>query len=95
MVLMVSKSIGDSLPGSVATWAFSVRARRGTQDHPVYIPRARSVPCPLDSRRASVSVDQGGSSCWSVSLRIRSSGPAAWPAGAAGPALSARSVRRP
>jgi hypothetical protein len=39
-VLIVFKSIGDSLPGSVATWAFSGRARRGTQDHPVYIPRA-------------------------------------------------------
>ena len=38
--LMVFKDIGGSLPCSVATWAFSGRARRGTQDHPVYIPRA-------------------------------------------------------
>ena len=37
---MVFKDIGDSLPGSVATWAFSGRARPGTQDHPVYIPHA-------------------------------------------------------
>jgi hypothetical protein len=43
--LMVFKSIGDSLLGSVTTWALSVRARRGTQDHPVYIPRA--VWCPV------------------------------------------------
>lgn len=42
---MVFKSIGDSLPGSVATWAFSGRARHGTQDHPVNIPRA--VRCPV------------------------------------------------
>jgi hypothetical protein len=37
--LMVFKSIGDSLPGNVTTWAFSGRARRGTRDHPVYISR--------------------------------------------------------
>jgi hypothetical protein len=39
------KSVGVSLPGSVATWAFSGHARRGTQDHPAYIPRA--VRCPV------------------------------------------------
>jgi hypothetical protein len=41
---MVFKDIGDSLPGSVATWAFSGRARLSTQDHPVYIPRAVRWP---------------------------------------------------
>jgi hypothetical protein len=44
-LVVVFKSIGDSLPDSVATWAFSGRARRGTQDHPAYIPRA--VRCPV------------------------------------------------
>jgi hypothetical protein len=79
---MVFKSIGDSLPGSVATWAFSGCAHCGTQDHPVHIPRAvraLSAKWPL----SICSVDQCGSSCWSVSVRIRSSGPAAWPAEAA------------
>ena len=41
---MVFKSIGDSLPGSVSTWAFSGRAHRDTQDHPVYIPHAGQCP---------------------------------------------------
>ena len=36
---MVFKSISNSLPGSVATWAFSGRAHHVTQDHPVYISR--------------------------------------------------------
>lgn len=42
--LMVFKSIGEALPGSVASWAFSGCARSGTQDHPVYIPRAFRRP---------------------------------------------------
>ena len=42
--LMVFKSIGEALPGSVASWAFSGCARSGTQDHPVYIPRASRRP---------------------------------------------------
>ncbi len=36
----VFKRVRDSLSGSVATWAFSSRAHRVTQDHPVYIPCA-------------------------------------------------------
>ena len=41
---MVFKSIGEVLPGSVASWAFSGCARTGTQDHPVYIPHAFRRP---------------------------------------------------
>jgi len=42
--LTVFKSIGEALPGSVASWAFSGCTRSGTQDHPVYIPRAFRRP---------------------------------------------------
>jgi len=38
-VLMVFKSVRNSLPGSVTTWAVGGRAHHVTQDHPVYIPR--------------------------------------------------------
>ena len=38
--LAVFKSVRDSLPGSVATWAFSGCGYHVTQDHPVYIARA-------------------------------------------------------
>jgi hypothetical protein len=41
---MVFKSIGETLPGSIASWAFSGCACSGTQDHPVYIPRAFRRP---------------------------------------------------
>jgi hypothetical protein len=34
------KSVRNSLPDSLATWAFSGRGGHVTQDHPVYIPRA-------------------------------------------------------
>jgi hypothetical protein len=33
------KNVRNSLPGSIATWAFNGRAHYVTQDHPVYIPR--------------------------------------------------------
>ena len=35
----VFKSVRNSPPGSIATWAFSRPAHHVTQDHPVYIPR--------------------------------------------------------
>ena len=41
---MVFKSIGEAPPGSVPSWAFSGCTRSGTQDHPVYIPRAFRRP---------------------------------------------------
>ena len=38
-LVVVFKSIGDSLPGSVATWTFSRLPHHASQDHPAYIPR--------------------------------------------------------
>ena len=38
------QEVGDSLPGSAATWAFRDRAHHVTQDHPAYIPRAARCP---------------------------------------------------
>ena len=37
--LMVCKSVHNSPPGSIATWALSSPARHVTQDHPVHIRR--------------------------------------------------------
>jgi hypothetical protein len=95
---MVFKDIGDSLPGSVATWAFSGRARPGTQDYPVYIPRA--VRCPVRLWPPSKAIAFDG---WHLGAlvpvvvtartvqgmaRVRSGQAAAWPL------VSGRSVRR-
>ena len=38
------KSVGDSLPATAPTWAFSRPARYVIQDHPVYIPRDQRWP---------------------------------------------------
>jgi hypothetical protein len=45
----ISKSVRNSLPGSVATWALSGRANHVTQDHPVYI--LRDLDCSVSCRQ--------------------------------------------
>jgi hypothetical protein len=93
--LMVFKSTGDSLPGNVATWIFSGRARRGARDHPVYVPRA--VRCPVRWMAAEHlfrrSMDVSGQ-CAGIRIR-RSRSSRVSDADAPGSVPSNQSVRKP
>jgi hypothetical protein len=53
---MVFKSVRNFLSGSGATWVFSGRAHRVTQDHPVYIPRDLNCSVSCRQRRVQLQV---------------------------------------
>ncbi len=67
---MIFKSVSDSLPGSATSWAFSGPPCRSTQDHPRVYPARRSMPGPLDGRRASVPEEWARRPGPSIAVRV-------------------------
>jgi len=74
--LMVFESRCNSLSGSIATWAFSGRARHVTQDHPVYIPR--DLNCSVSCRRGRLVQPRCCSRCCLVSAACLCASGRAW-----------------